>query len=274
MVVAYVGAAGGLYPASAIKPSRPRSAFSRPIIFAILSLETAAAGAESRSAPRRRRRSSEGPPVNFTPKGGKTERDDAANLLLARQSPGFPLARAIDRRRRRPSGRGDRARFTRRRRGSCACKSTACGTTIEPHERADGDAMLAVFKTIAALNVNERSAKQEGTFGAEFNRTKYAIAKSSAKAPQTGERVFLQTRPTRSRANGPSKNSACGPKSKSNFAALLDQPQGVVLFLGAARRRLEHDDGHRHPLARSVSCATWSSSKTPPVASTKSKTPP
>ena len=36
-----------------------------------------------------------GPSVNFTAKGGKTDRDNAANLLLSRQSPGFPAARQL-----------------------------------------------------------------------------------------------------------------------------------------------------------------------------------
>ena len=168
-----------------------------------------------------------GPPVNFTPKGGKTDRDNAANLLLSRQSPGFSVARQLI------------ADALDRRAEGILLDFTAQGVTTrlqidgvwhnhEPYERAEGDPMLAVFKTIAALNVNERRAKQEGAFDAEFNKKK-RNCRITSQGTQTGERVLLQL------ADGAVRKwtyeeLGMRPKVEEQLRALLEFPKGIVLY--------------------------------------------
>jgi type II secretory ATPase GspE/PulE/Tfp pilus assembly ATPase PilB-like protein len=168
-----------------------------------------------------------GPAVNFTPKGGKTDRDNAANLLLSRQSPGFPLARQLI------------ADAIDRRAEGILLDYTAQGVTTrlqidgvwhnhEPYERAEADPMLAVFKTIGGLNVNERRAKQEGAFDAEFHKTK-RNCKITSQGTATGERVLLQL------AEGTVRKwtyEELGMRTKveEQLRALLEQPKGIVLY--------------------------------------------
>ena len=169
-----------------------------------------------------------GPPVNFTAKGGKTDRDNAANLLLSRQSPGFPVARQLI------------ADAIDHRAEGILLDYTAQGVTSqlqidgvwhnhEPYERAEGDPMLAVFKTISALNVNERRAKQEGAFDAEFNKTK-RTCKITSQGTQTGERVLLQLADATIPKMDVRRTRHADRRSKSNFARCHDLPKGIVLY--------------------------------------------
>jgi type II secretory ATPase GspE/PulE/Tfp pilus assembly ATPase PilB-like protein len=172
-----------------------------------------------------------GPSVNFTAKGGKTDRDNAANLLLSRQSPGFPAARQLI------------ADAIEHRADGVLLDYTAQGVTSklqidgvwhnhEPYERADADPMLGVFKTISALNVNERRAKQEGAFDAEFNKTKRSC-KLTSQGTQTGERVLLQL----ADAKVPKftfEELGMRPKVEEQLRALHDLPKGIVLYSAPA----------------------------------------
>ncbi len=171
----------------------------------------------------------EGPPVNFTAQGGKTDRDNAANLLLARQSPGFPLARqlladAFDHR-----AEGIALDYTEQ---SVAVRYQIDGVwhNHEPRDRASGDVMLAVLKTIAALNVNERRARQEGTFAAEFKGLKYNC-RIASQAAQTGERVILQMAdPAAAAKKWTFEELGLRNKLEEQLKGLLGQSKGVVLF--------------------------------------------
>ena len=131
----------------------------------------------------------EGPPVNFTAQGGKTERDNAAHMLLARQSPGFPLAReliadAIEHR-----AEGIVMDFTE---AVVPVRYQIDGVwhAYQPRERAAADVMLAVLKTIAALNINEHKAKQEGMFLTEFEGAKHRC-RIVCRGVQGGEQAML-----------------------------------------------------------------------------------
>ena len=168
-----------------------------------------------------------GPPVVFAPKGGKTDRDNAANLLLARQSPGFPAARRLV------------ADALEHRAEAVLLDYTAQGVTTrlqidgvwhnhEPYEREEGDPMLAVFKTVSALNVNERRAKQEGAFDAEFNKSKRKCKIVSQGTP-TGERVLLQL-PEAATRKWTFEELGMRSKVEEQLAQLTDQPQGIVLY--------------------------------------------
>src|SRR5690606_21053783 len=113
-----------------------------------------------------------GAPVKLIPQGGATERDDAVNLMAARHSPGYLPAREL------------LAEAFASRATTMMLDYTAEAVGVrylidgvwrqgEGRDRETGDAALAVFKAVSALNVNERRARQTGTFAAEYEKNKW-----------------------------------------------------------------------------------------------------
>jgi type II secretory ATPase GspE/PulE/Tfp pilus assembly ATPase PilB-like protein len=225
MVVAYAGPLAGYVVMRNRAVSAENRVFTPEHLRYVLSQKAALLGMKISAEKQESRKL--GPPVNFTPKGGKTDRDNAANLLLSRQSPGFPVARQLI------------ADALDRRAEGILLDYTAQGVTArlqidgvwhnhEPYERAEADPMLAVFKTISALNVNERRGKQEGSFAAEFDKAK-RNCKITSQGTQTGERVLLQL------ADGAVRKwtyeeLGMRPKVEEQLRALLDQHKGFVLY--------------------------------------------
>ncbi|MCA9103141.1 MAG: Flp pilus assembly complex ATPase component TadA [Planctomycetales bacterium] len=131
-----------------------------------------------------------GPPVHLTARGGATERDDTANMLLARQSPGLLFAREI------------LYEAFERRAETVMMDFSQEAVTIryqidgvwhngEPRDRETGDMALAVMKQISALDPNQRRQRQEGEFGANWNGTKYT-ATFVSQGTKTGERAIVR----------------------------------------------------------------------------------
>jgi general secretion pathway protein E len=132
----------------------------------------------------------QGPPVTIIPKGGANDTVNSANLMLARQAPGFLYARqlladAIDRR-----SEAVHLTFTQE---SVAVHFIVDGFphAAEPRDRVSGDALLEVLKMVAALNKAERRAKQQGTFNVEYGPAK-RTARIVSQGTQTGERVVVE----------------------------------------------------------------------------------
>ena len=130
-----------------------------------------------------------GAPVDLSARGGETDRDNSANLLLARQSPGFVIAKdliadVINK-------RGERVRLDFSQEG-VAVRYQIDGVwhDSESFESEIGDVILAVLKTLANLDINERRKKQTGTFGAEYHDIKY-IGRLDSQRTRNGERVIL-----------------------------------------------------------------------------------
>lgn len=130
-----------------------------------------------------------GPPVRLAARGGASERDDGVNLLTARQAPGFLparelLAQALD-------NRADAVMldYTQQ---SVSVRFQVDGVWHpgENLEREPGDMLLAVLKVLCALNPNERRARQEGTFGAEYQGKKHS-PRLMSQGTQTGERILI-----------------------------------------------------------------------------------
>lgn len=132
----------------------------------------------------------EAPPITLVPQGGATERDNQANLLTAKQSPAFILAQRL------------LADAIDRRTGTVLLDYTAQQVAVRyqidgvwhqcpPLDRGNGDMLLAVLKTITALNMNERRARQEGKFAAQYKRGKHVCTLTSQGVP-TGERATLR----------------------------------------------------------------------------------
>nr|HQU45442.1 ATPase, T2SS/T4P/T4SS family [Pirellulales bacterium] len=131
-----------------------------------------------------------GPPIKLTAHGGATERDDNVNLLTARQAPGFLPARELL-----AQGLDNRADaimldFTQQ---SVSVRFQVDGVWHpgENLDREPGDMLLAVLKVLCALNPNERRARQQGSFGAEYQGKKHT-PRVMSQGTQTGERVLIQ----------------------------------------------------------------------------------
>lgn len=173
-----------------------------------------------------------GPPVELIGKGGADERENAAHVLLARQSEGFLPAREI------------LADALTRRAESLMLDYSAQAATVrfeidgvwhngEPRNREEADAALAVMKTIASLNPAERRARQQGTFGANWANVKY-IANFLSQGTKTGERVLIRFDDGSHRFK---KLSDTGMRDKlqEQVVALLKAQRGFVIFSAPPR---------------------------------------
>jgi type II secretory ATPase GspE/PulE/Tfp pilus assembly ATPase PilB-like protein len=122
--------------------------------------------------------------------GAKDERDNQANLITARQSPGYLLVKEVvadmvDR-------RSDRVILDYTQQAVTARQHVdGVWHNSEARDRESGDVMLAVMKTLANLSATERRKKQEGKFAAKYNGHSFICPISSQGVP-TGERVVLQ----------------------------------------------------------------------------------
>jgi type II secretory ATPase GspE/PulE/Tfp pilus assembly ATPase PilB-like protein len=138
----------------------------------------------------------QGPPVTLIPCGG-SDAENQSHLIMARQSPGYVpvkelIADAIVRRVARIM-----LDFTKE---AVAVRYDIDGVwhSVEPRDRETGDVMLAVMKKIAALNMEERRARQEGEF-----RTKFVQGRTTLKfnchlvsqGTKTGERAVIDLAP-------------------------------------------------------------------------------
>ncbi|WP_146574553.1 ATPase, T2SS/T4P/T4SS family [Botrimarina hoheduenensis] len=132
-----------------------------------------------------------GPPVEIQARGGE-DRINQANLLTARQSPGYVLVKELvsemsdDRAIRTMLDYGQEAVSIRR-------LIDGVWHNSEPRDRESGDVLLAVMKQLANLSTKERRKKQEGVFGAKYNGYKYDCRVVS-QGVKTGERVVVSLR--------------------------------------------------------------------------------
>lgn len=118
------------------------------------------------------------------------ERDNQANLITARQSPGYLFVKDLV------------AEMVDKRSDKCILDYTQQSVVARHHvdgvwhngdarDRESGDVMLAVIKTLANLNASERRKKQESKFAAKYKDHSYVCPVMSQGVP-TGERVVLQ----------------------------------------------------------------------------------
>jgi type II secretory ATPase GspE/PulE/Tfp pilus assembly ATPase PilB-like protein len=91
-----------------------------------------------------------------------------------------------------------------------------------------GNVMLAVLKAISTLNINERRAKQEGTFGIEYRRQKYSPKLISQGTP-TGERVLVKFDAGKVAAEK-LEDTGMRQKMEEELRAVLATHEGIVLF--------------------------------------------
>ncbi len=170
-----------------------------------------------------------GAPVVFTAKGG-TPQQNQANIIHARQSPGYLTAKELV------------AELIRQRADKCMLDFSRDAVAVrfqidgvwhesEGQDRETGDTMLAVVKRMANLNIEERRKRQEGRFLTELDNRKYDSMIIS-QGTQTGERVILQLdRPT---ADFKSlRELGVREKMEAQLKELLGKPHGMVIFSSA-----------------------------------------
>jgi len=130
-----------------------------------------------------------GAPVELLAMGAEDANTNNANLLSARHSPGYLLAKDLIVEMK--SKRSDRMLldFTKQ---SVNTRHEIDGMwhAGESRERESNDIMLAVMKTLANLNAKERKKKQSGKFGAKYLGKFYACP-IVTQGVATGERVIV-----------------------------------------------------------------------------------
>ena len=177
--------------------------------------------------PEKKKAKREGPPVQFTGKGGQTDRENTANVLLAKQSPGWPVAREVI------------ADMIEHRADAAMLDFTQEGVTVryqidgvwhnyESRDRESGDPMLAVLKTVAGLKATERRAKQEGAFAVEFKGAK-KNCRIAAQGVQTGERIVIHMADTVDRM-WTMEELGMRNKVEEQLNEVIGRPKGIVLF--------------------------------------------
>ncbi|NLX95748.1 MAG: Flp pilus assembly complex ATPase component TadA [Rhodopirellula sp.] len=168
-----------------------------------------------------------GPPVILESRGGATERDDNANLLLARQTPGFRDARQAI-----ADGLIVRAdaillEYTQE---AMIAKHLVDGVWHEGEAkpREIGDPLLVSLKTLCGLKAEDRQGRQEGKFTAKYENSTFAAILSS-QGTKTGERVMMQFEKTKTRFKTLDE-LGMRPKMQEQVAELMALPKGFVLF--------------------------------------------
>jgi type II secretory ATPase GspE/PulE/Tfp pilus assembly ATPase PilB-like protein len=168
-----------------------------------------------------------GPPVNLTPMGGANDAANQANLISARQSPGFVTAKEVI------------ADLVDHRGDAVMLEYTAAGAGVKyqidgvwhdmpPRDRLQADPLLAVLKKLAARNEAERRAKQQGKFGADYKGTKYE-ARIVSQGTESGERVLVAL-DDKKFAFKSFAELGMRDKLVEQVKELLGQPKGFVLF--------------------------------------------
>lgn len=169
----------------------------------------------------------EGPPLQISARGGADDMANQANQILARQSPGFVMAREM------------LSDAMAHRADSVMMDFTQSEVSIryqvdgvwhqgEARDREGGDMILAVLKKLANLNPEDRRGRQQGEVGANVEKKKYTL-KFASQGTQTGERALITI------DDGVMKfkklpDLGMREKLQERLRELLHEPTGVVLF--------------------------------------------
>ena len=171
-----------------------------------------------------------GAAVDLMAIGSKDERENQANLINARQSPGYLIVKEliadmVDR-------RSDRAilDYTQQ---SVVSRQHIDGVwhNGEARDRESGDVMLAVMKTLANLSATERRKKQEGKFGAKYKDHSYVCPLTCQGVP-TGERVMLQLLGGAQRSFKKYDDLGMRQKVAEQWSAQMARDKGVLIISG------------------------------------------
>lgn len=100
----------------------------------------------------------------------------------------------------------------------------------EPFDRGTGDAVINVFKVLAALDISEKRKPQDGSFGAklEAREVDFRVATSGSKS---GEKMVMRILDNAT-AVGRLDEVGLRPKLSGEIRALVTQPHGMFLCCG------------------------------------------
>lgn len=170
-----------------------------------------------------------GPDVDLSGRGGEDDRANQANLLTARQSPGYVHVKELiaD-----LVGRGASRALLDYGAEAVTLRYMIDGVWHpgEPRDRESGDVMLAVMKQLANLDTGERKKKQKGEFGAVYEKKKYDCIVES-QGVKTGERVVASLR-GESLAAGFKTLEQLGMREKlrEQWFNILGSDTGVIVY--------------------------------------------
>jgi type II secretory ATPase GspE/PulE/Tfp pilus assembly ATPase PilB-like protein len=171
-----------------------------------------------------------GAPVELMAIGAPEERDNQANLITARQSPGYLFVKDLisdmaDR-------RSDKAilDYTQQ---QVVVRQHIDGVwhNSEARDRESGDVMLAVMKTLANLSATERRKKQEGKFAAKYKEHSYVCPITTQGVP-TGERVMVQLLGGYQRTFKSYEDLGMRSKLGEQWSALMARDKGLLVIAG------------------------------------------
>jgi type II secretory ATPase GspE/PulE/Tfp pilus assembly ATPase PilB-like protein len=168
-----------------------------------------------------------GAAVDLFAMGAADATGDNANLLIARQSPGYLLVKdlvadLITR-------RADRVHL------EYAPQAVAVRHEIdgvwhngEARDRESGDVMLAVMKTLANLDAKDRRRKQTGQFAAQFEGQKFLLP-ITTQGVANGERVIVNRLNEKAK---PHTYDALGLRDalKEQWSEIMSRDRGFVIF--------------------------------------------
>jgi type II secretory ATPase GspE/PulE/Tfp pilus assembly ATPase PilB-like protein len=175
----------------------------------------------------RKQQYEKGAAVDLYAMGASDANADNANLLIARQSPGYLLVKELvaDM----VSRRADRTHL------EYAPQAVAIRHEIdgvwhngEARDRESGDVMLAVMKTLANLDAKDRRRKQTGQFAAKFEGNKFLLPIVS-QGVANGERVILSRLSEKAK---PHTYDALGLREalKEQWAEIMASDRGFIVF--------------------------------------------
>lgn len=168
----------------------------------------------------------QGPPVQLTACGG-SETENQSHLIMARQSPGFVLVKALvaDLIQR----RADRVMLDYSKE-AVAMRYEIDGVwhNVEPQDRESGDVVLAVMKKLCSLNMEDRRARQEGFFKAKYGGAKYSCLLVS-QGTKTGERAVLEMEPEKTPFHS-LESLGMRDKVRDQVKEAMMSTHGMVLF--------------------------------------------
>ena len=168
-----------------------------------------------------------GPPVGLIAMGAETELTNKSNLLAAKQSPGFLLAREILHDALKRHADKIMLDYTAEI-ASVRMEIDGVWHDAGNREREDADPMLMVLKKIANLDIEDRRSRQKGNFGTTYRGDKHTWNFGS-QGNKTGERAVLQMR----MENGkPRTLEELGmrPALVEKMRELLKLPEGILMF--------------------------------------------
>jgi type II secretory ATPase GspE/PulE/Tfp pilus assembly ATPase PilB-like protein len=103
--------------------------------------------------------------------------------------------------------------------------------SIEVRDRATGDGMLAVLKTLAGLKVEERRTRQEGKFQVEHQITKAKfVGTLTAQGVKTGERAIIDLVAKKRKEFKTLDDLGMREPVQQRLLEHMRAPQGLVLF--------------------------------------------